>query len=1083
MTEPTRNNPDIHNSSSDKMADNAYWRSLDQLADTQEFREFLHREFPPGASELADGMDRRRFLTLMSASMALAGLAAGCRRPVEKILPATKVSELTLAGEAQYYATIMDMGGQAMGLVVRSNEGRPTKIEGNPAHPASLGAANAYAQASVLDIYDSARSQFIRKDGKPLRVKNNKGEERDIGWQEFTRFAKDHFAKLKAGQGAGLRFLAESSSSPSLRELRDHVLKTFPQAKWHTWDAVSQDNALAGAQLAFGQPVHTHYAFDVADVMLAVDSDFLALDPQSVANTKNFSKKRRVIGTAGEMNRLYAVESHFSVTGAMADHRLRLQSNKIGSFLAAVARELGTTAVGLDALAGKYTGDRKWVSEVAKDLASHKGRSIVVVGARQPAAVHALGHLINQTLGNNGGTVRYTPAFSGTFESSVASIRDLAQAIDGGQIKTLVILGGNPVYTAPADLNLAEKLKKVENRIHLGLDNDETAHACNWHVNAAHYLESWGDGRAWDGTASIQQPLIDPLFNGKSSLELLALISEYPQQTAYEIVRTYWQKQLTGGDFEKSWARALHDGVIANTAFAASTPSLNAGSIGAELEKMASATPAGSGNIEINFMQDASLYDGRFANNAWMQEAPDPMTKLTWDNAAVMGKGTADKLGVQKEDLVTVTVGGNKLELPVLIVPGYADDSIAISLGYGRTQVGQIGKGGEYTYPDVIGERLTSFAGSNSATFTGGGFNAYKLRTSDGLDFVTGSVTKANGTYPLAVTQDHWSMEGRAIVREGTLEHFKKEPRFAPEMVHETEGIMKNPTDLYEPALKFEQGPQWGLAIDLNSCTGCNACVVACQSENNIPVVGKEQVRRGREMHWIRMDRYFTGVPNINFFSREEPKIDEDRIRAVYQPVACHHCENAPCENVCPVAATVHSDEGLNTMAYNRCVGTRYCLNNCPYKVRRFNFANWHENLKQPENETLKMVYNPEVTVRMRGVMEKCSYCVQRIQNAKIKVKAAARQQGKEWKIEDGTITPACAQTCPADAIVFGDILDPNSRVSQWKAQPRDYLLLGEINVRPRTSYLAKLRNPNKELEPDALPQAGHGEKKSEAHG
>ena len=1074
MTEPIRNNPHDHNQPSDQTPDHAYWRSLDQLADTPEFREFLHREFPQGASELSNGMDRRRFLTLMSASVALAGLASGCRRPVEHILPASKVSELTLAGEAQYYATIMDFGGQALGLVVRSNDGRPTKIEGNPAHPSSLGAAHAYAQASVLDVYDPDRSQTVRKDGKPVLTKDSKGNDKDTGWQEFTKFAKDHFEKLKGSQGAGLRFLSESSSSPSLREVKDFVLKTFPQAKWHTWDAISQDNVLQGAQLAFGQPVHTHYAFDKADVVLAVDSDFLALDPQSVSNTKKFSKKRHISGTAGEMNRLYAVESHFSVTGAMADHRLRLQSSRIGSLLAAVAKKLNVTAPGIDALAAKFRGDQKWVDAVARDLEKNKGKSAVVVGARQPAAVHALGHLINQALGNTE-AVRYTQAFGSTVESSVASIRDLAQAMDGGQVSTLVILGGNPAYTAPADLAFGDKLKKVATRLHFGLENDETAVLCNWHVNAAHYLEAWGDGRAYDGTASIQQPLIEPLYNGKSVSEILALISGYPQQKTYDIVREYWKKQMTG-DFEKAWARALNDGVIANTAFADSKPSANAGSIGPELDKLAAAAEVGA--MEINFVQDASVYDGRFANNAWMQEAPDPITKLTWDNAAIMSVATARKLGVKNEDVVTVTVGSNKLDLPVWIVPGYADDSVAIHLGYGRTQVGNVGRGGEYTFPDAISSALTSFLGSNSSTFKGGGFNAYKLRTSAGLDFASGTVAKTGLNYPLAVTQDHWSMEGRHLVREGTLEEFKKEPKFAPEMVE-----IPPVTDLYEPVLKFDKGPQWGMAIDLNACTGCNACIVACQAENNIPIVGKEQVRRGREMAWIRMDRYFTGVPHINFFDHSEPKIDEDKVRAVYQPVGCQHCENAPCENVCPVAATVHNDEGLNTMAYNRCVGTRYCSNNCPYKVRRFNFANWHEDLKSPENEVRKMVYNPEVTVRMRGVMEKCSYCVQRIQNARIKIKAAARQQGEDWKIQDGAITPACAQTCPADAIVFGDIRDPNSRVAQWKAQPRDYKLLGELNVKPRTSYLAKLRNPNPELEPAAAHNGGPGEKKEEKHG
>ncbi|MFN0123801.1 MAG: TAT-variant-translocated molybdopterin oxidoreductase [Blastocatellia bacterium] len=1069
MSEPIRNNPLTH-TPENSHTDNTYWRSLDQLADTPEFRDFLHREFPLGASEFndsSDGMGRRRFMTLMSASMALAGLATGCRRPVQHILPAARVSDLTIAGDAQFFATIMDLGGQALGLVVRSNDGRPTKIEGNPAHPASLGGANAWAQASVLDLYDPDRSQSVRHDGKTLRVENKHN-----GWPEFVKFADPHFTKLRESQGTGLRILTESSSSPSLRELRDFFLKTFPQAKWHTYDAVSRDNALAGAQIATGQAAQAHYAYDRADVVLAVDSDFLGLDPQVVINTKKFSKRRQVTATKADLNRLYAVESQFSITGAMADHRQRMQSSRIGGFLAALAKELGVSGAGIDNLAGKYSGDKKFLGAVAKDLAAHKGKSIVTVGARQPAAVHALAHLINSALTNVGATITLTRAIADNAESGMASLKDLTQAMDAGQVNTLLILGGNPVYSAPADLGFGDKLKKVAARIHLGQEIDETGAACNWHINAAHYLETWGDGRAVDGTASIQQPLIEPLYDGKSALEVLAHISGYPQKKPYDIVRATWQKQIAT-DFEKSWARALHDGVIAGTAFPALTPAINAGNVAAELDKLAAAggtLVAASNDIEINFMQDASLYDGRFANNAWMQEAPDPMSKLTWDNAAVMSAGTAKRLEVKNEDMIKVTYRGNDLELPVFIVPGTADNAIFIALGYGRTNVGKVGKGGEYTFPDKIGETLSSFLGANSTTFVGGGFNANKLRRSDTPDFGMGaSVQKLGRTYALAATQDHWSMEGRSIVVEGTTDQYNKDPKFVSHKVEDPKR-----TDLYEPALKFDTGPQWGLAIDLNACTGCNACVIACQSENNIPVVGKEQVRRGREMNWIRMDRYFTGVPDIDFFSSKEPELNEDQVRAVYQPVGCQHCENAPCENVCPVAATVHSEDGLNTMAYNRCVGTRYCSNNCPYKVRRFNFANWHEDLKKPEYEVRKMAHNPEVTVRMRGVMEKCTYCIQRIQNAKIKIKVQARQQGQDWKIADGAITPACAQTCPADAIVFGDILDPNSRVSQWKNSPRDYKLLNELNIRPRTSYLAKLRNPNTELEP-ATAADSHG--------
>jgi MoCo/4Fe-4S cofactor protein with predicted Tat translocation signal len=1088
-----------------------YWRSLDQLADTPEFRNFLHREFPEHASELTDDVSRRKFLVLMSAALGMAGLAA-CRRPVEKILPVSRANEPIVPGVPLMFATVMNFAGQAQGLLVRSNDGRPTKVEGNPLHPASLGSTSGFAQAAILNLYDPDRARSVMQGGQRK------------SWKDFTDFASKHFADLRARQGEGLRILAESDSSPSLRELRDHVLKTFPQARWHVYDAVSHDNVSAGAQLAFGQIVHAHYAFDRADVVVALDSDFLGLDPQSTVNVKQFAKKRRT-GTevehqgshdahgaqqpsageqqsasqqshegaqgaggraaepreqdtvrqaersnlnppsatptpaqttpagdaglsaaqrhggqsvpaapgggapqgaqggadSGKMNRLYAVESNFTVTGAMADHRLRLQSARVGGFLAALAGKLGVAVGGLDKSLRAVANDPrvdKWAAAIAKDMQANRGRSVVVVGARQPAAVHALAHVINGSFG--GEVTRYTPAFSDKFESGVESLRALAADIDGGRVNTLVVLGGNPVYAAPADLNFGEKLGKVQHSIYLGTHEDETAASSKWLVNEAHFLEAWGDGRAWDGTASIQQPLIAPLHDGRSAIELLAFISDYPQKSGYEIVRALWQRQMTGGDFEKAWARALHDGVIANTAFAEVRPAANAGAVGGALE----ALPEFKEGIEVNFVPDSSVYDGRFANNAWLQEAPDPMTKLVWDNAALMSKDTAERLGVGTGDLVKLNFNGANLDLPVFILPGHAKDSITVPLGYGRGRAGRVG--------------------------TGVGFNAYKARTSGVQDFVVGaSVMKTGGKYDLATTQDHWSMEGRPVVREASLADFQAKPAFAKQETHVF--------SIYEEPYNYSTGQQWGMAIDLNTCVGCNACVVACQSENNVPVVGKDQVMRGREMHWLRMDRYFTNIPETEFGpgGGRQRGFDEDRMEAVQQVMLCQHCENAPCETVCPVAATVHSEDGLNTMAYNRCVGTRYCSNNCPYKVRRFNFLNWHRDI----SETEKMAQNPDVTVRMRGVMEKCTFCVQRIQAAKITAKADGRRA-----VRDGEVTTACAQACPADAIVFGDINDPNSQVSRMRKQAREYKLLEELNVKPRTSYLAKVRNLNQEL-------------------
>ena len=1036
-----------------------YWRSLDQLSDTPEFRNFLHREFPEGASEFTSEVDRRKFLLLMAAGIGMAGLTA-CRRPIEKIIPAAgRLAEQIVPGAPQHYATTFNFGGQSQGLLVRSNDGRPTKVEGNPNHPASLGGTSGYAQASVLDLYDPDRSKNVTKSKVASK------------WEDFVAAATPVFAELKGKQGDGLRFLAESNSSPALRELKDYIAKTFPQAKWHTYDAISNENALSGAALAFGQPVHVHHAFDKADVILALDADFLGCDVSSTANIKNFAKKRRAgtdieakehgeygaatheekpeekkdgeaHKTAAEpstsvnpekMNRLYVVESNFTVTGAMADHRLRMQSSKIGGFLAALAKKLGLTVGGLDKNAGSVNGNalaEKWVAAIAKDLTANKGKAVVVVGSRQPAHVHALANLINSTVA--GDSVKYTRAFDEKFESGVASIKTLVDDANAKKVSMLVILGGNPVYAAPANLKFLDALKAITTKIHLGLYQDETAVECDWHINEAHYLESWGDGRSYDGTASIQQPLIAPLFNGKSALELLAAVSGYPQESGYDIVKNLWLKSLGG---EKAWNKSVHDGVIAGTAFPEIKPAVNAGAIGGALENppTGGVLLAAKDDIEINFVPDASLYDGRFANNAWMQEVPDPLTKLVWDNAALMSRDTAERLGVKNEDEVELTFKGQKLRIPVWILPGHALNSVSISLGYGRSGLG-----------------LFKRAGKGS----GGGSNANLLRTSDAQDFAMGvSVVKTGGTYKLASTQDHWSMEGRHLVREATLDDFLKKPEVVKEMVEEAEVF-----SVYANPVNYKEGNQWGMAIDLNTCVGCNACVLACQSENNIPIVGKDQVLRGRSMHWIRMDRYFTNVPSTEFeIGGAKPLVfNEDQMQAVQQPMTCQQCENAPCEEVCPVAATVHNEEGLNTMAYNRCVGTRYCSNNCPFKVRRFNYLNWHKDMA----ETEKMVQNPDVTVRMRGVMEKCTYCVQRIQTVKIQAKVEGHRP-----IKDGEITPACAQACPADSIIFGNINDPQSRVSKLKKQARDYQLLTELNVKPRTSYLAKLRNVNKELE------------------
>ncbi len=963
-----------------------YWRSLDELANTVQFREWLTREFPDSASELVDDKSRRTMLKLMAASFGLAGLTA-CRRPEAKILAQSKGVEDYIPGKPMFYATAFTQGGVASGLLVECHDGRPTKIEGNPRHPYSLGSASAFAQASVLNLYDPDRAKHPLKDG--VRMK----------WDDFLAFAKPHFV----GQGDGLRFLVEPSSSPSFAAVKKHALAKFPAAKWIEYEPLNRDEAIAGAQIAFGQPLEAHHHFDKADVILSLDFDFLGLDSPTILPVKQFSNRRRVESKDSHMSRLYAVEPSYTITGGMADHRLRSRAADVRAVAAELLKQLG----GLTVLNGASTPHAKWIAAAAKDLKAHAGKALVAAGPRQPAAVHALAALINQQIGAIGQTVTYTKAAEG-WRPQLDQLKELAGDLSAGRVKTLVILGGNPAYTAPAGMNLAEAIQNVPVSILLSEQDNETAALVKWALPETHYLETWGDALAQDGTPSIQQPMIEPLYEGKSKSELLAWLSDYKDKRPYDLVRNYWFGSFAGADKdkEKVWRKALHDGLVESAPKAAAVS--GAPDPKRVSDAVAALKPAGQG-IEVNFFASAGAYDGRYSNNAWMQEAPEPMSKLTWDNAALLSPTTAKQLGVDSGDVIEVSNGSLKTPMPVLVQPGHADNAVSLALGYGRTRVGRVGNGV--------------------------GHNAGAVRTAQSFWFGEGSVAKTGRKYPLSHTQEHFSMEGRPIVREATLEHFHHHPDFAKHAVH-----VPKLFSLYGEHT-YEKGNQWGMVIDLNTCIGCNACVVACQSENNIPVVGKDQVARGREMHWIRLDRYYSGDQN-------DPQV-------VTHPVACQQCENAPCETVCPVAATVHSPEGLNDMAYNRCVGTRYCANNCPYKVRRFNFLEYHKDL----TEVGKMAHNPDVSVRMRGVMEKCTYCVQRIQEVKIAAKSDGRRA-----IRDGEIKSACMQTCPADAIVFGNINDPESRVSKLRKQDANYGLLEELNTRPRTTFLAKLRNPNPEL-------------------
>jgi MoCo/4Fe-4S cofactor protein with predicted Tat translocation signal len=968
-----------------------YWRSLEELAGSSEFQEMMHREFPKGASEWLDAVSRRGFLKLMGASLAMAGMTACTKQPLEPIVPYVRQPEEVIPGRPLFFATAFTLGGYASPILVESHLYRPTKIEGNEQHPASLGGTDVFAQASILGMYDPDRSQTIAHLGDVQT------------WGSFLEAIRGPLNAQKAVQGAGIRILTRTVSSPALADQLRSVLKLYPQAKWHVYEPVNRDNVLEGAKLAFGQPVETQYKLENADVIVSLDADFLyAGFPGSTRYIHDFAKRRNP--DAGSMNRLYVVESTMSSTGAKADYRLPLRASEIGRFAAA---ELGSPA----SVRSVGEGSREWNrlhSALTQDL-QRAGSSVILVGDHLPPSVHALAHRLNQSLGNIGKTVFYTDPVDANPINQTDSIKDLVADMRAGKVDMLFILGGNPAYDAPADLGFADALKNtnIPMRVHLGLYQDETAELCQWHVNEAHYLESWGDARAYDGTVSIVQPLIAPLYGGKSAYELTALLAGQAEATGHEIVQGYWQKQHPGADFEAFWRKSLHDGWIEGTAFTPKAVTLKSANF-----PVSPVSDAKS--IEINFRRDPCVYDGCFSNNGWLQELPKPMSKMTWDNPLLIGPAMAARMDLKSEDLVTVELNGKKVTAPIWIQAGHPDNSVTVFLGYGRKRAGRAG--------------------------TGAGFDMYPLRSSAAPWFTMGvNVTKAGGTYKLATTQGYQTMDtpegARPQVREASLEEYRKEPDFARDEEPPAE------LTLYKPYPYEKELYVWGMAIDLNACVGCNNCIVACQSENNIPVVGKEQVVIGRHMHWLRVDAYYQG--------------DRDSPKAYFQPVPCQQCENAPCEVVCPVGATVHSTEGLNDMVYNRCVGTRYCSNNCPYKVRRFNFLLFQD----WETPQLKMMRNPDVTVRSRGVMEKCTYCIQRITQHRID------SEREDRKIQDGELQTACQQSCPADAITFGNINDPNSKVSKAKAIARNYSLLADLNTRPRTTYLAEIRNPNPELE------------------
>jgi molybdopterin-containing oxidoreductase family iron-sulfur binding subunit len=983
-----------------------FWRSLEDLSRSDAFDEFFANEFPQQAVPLEKGVDRRDFVKLMGASVAMAGLAA-CQRPAEKIIPYVNQPENIIPGKPLFFASAMTLGGVATGVLVESHFNRPTKIEGNPDHPSSLGASDVFMQAAILGLYDPDRSQVVRSYGDT------------VTWGDFIGAVQPIVAGAKTN-GAGLRILTQTLTSPSIGAQLQTLLAQFPGMKWHQWEPVNRDNVREGARQAFGRDVNVLYDFTKANVVVSFGSDFLREGPGHLRHARDFMSRRRVrYGKTKSVNRLYAIEAGMTTTGSIADHRIGVKPSQIEEIVRALAAGLGPTPE---------------LQAIIKDLQANRGASVVIAGDEQPAAVHALVHAINSQLGNLGTTVLITDPIEIAPVNQLASLQELVRDMNAGAVKALIILGGNPVFDAPADLNFAKALDQVPFRAHHSLYYDETSLRCHWHVPETHFLETWGDARGHDGTISIIQPLIAPLYNGRSTHEVLGTLIGGLDQTPYQAVRSYW---FSKGATEDTWRRWLHDGLIAGSALAPIT--VTAAAPGSSPTR--NSQPATG--FEMELRHDPTIYDGRFANNGWLQELPKPQTRITWDNVMVIGPKTSEKIGYsakERDPLVNeketrfadVTYRGVSMRLPIWVVPGHTEDVVTIYFGYGRGNAGKVGDGV--------------------------GFNTYPFRFSDAMHGGPGArirISEASPRiYPVACVQEHQSIDPkvvgeRGIIRSASFAEYQRNPHFAKLAHHESEPESESDSQsdsesdsqsMYKP-YDYSTKHAWAMVIDSSVCTGCNGCVIACQAENNIAIVGKDQVVHERELHWLRIDRYYRG--------------DVENPEVFHQPVPCMQCEMAPCEPVCPVEATSHSEDGLNDMTYNRCVGTRYCSNNCPYKVRRFNFFHYADY----DTPALKPMRNPDVTVRTRGVMEKCTYCVQRINAAKIEAEKDNR------RVRDGEVVTACQQACPTQAIVFGDMNDKTSAVAQLKAEPANFSLLEELQTRPRTTYLANVNNPNPELE------------------
>ncbi len=983
-----------------------YWRSVDELANTPEFQEAVEREFPGSPHAWGDDVSRRGFLRLMGASVALAGLAGCTKQPDEPIYPYIKQPEDLILGKPNYFATAHPFVTGAVPLLVKTDQYRPIKLDGNPEHPYNQGSSDPFTQATLLDLYDPDRSQHV----------TYRGENRE--WAEFAQELRLKVASTK--DGTGIYFLSETITSPTLARQWREVQAKYPKAT-----LVQYDPAIAGTAAAGG--LNIQYDLADADMIVSLDADFLsgASFPGFHKLVRQYAERRK---NPEKLNRLYAIESTPTTTGLKAEHRLGLRASEIPAFAAELAKALGVPTA--EPPAYNWTDEqKKFLAELAKDLKAHMGKSVVIPGLYQDPSVFELTFSINGALNNLGKTAHWgSDPYNLESFYQTGDLKALVADLNAGKVDWLVILNTNPIYNAPADLEFAAAFEKAKMTAHLGSHIDETGQNAQWHIPAAHFLESWSDARAYDGTVSIVQPMIDPLYGGHTAHQFFQALLDEPGLSPYDAVRETWKNTIKG-DFETGWRKALHSGWIEGTTYASSPPpDLDIGQKGRVIP-----TPTPKDSLEIIFRPDPNIYDGRWSNVGWLQELPKPVTSLSWDNAALVSGATLTKYGLEEDDIVELSVGGRKVNAPVIVVPGHPDNSVTVHLGYGREFAGRVG--------------------------SGAGFNAYLIRTAASPFYVVGSMKKLEGKWGLAVTKSHYqdhrpklfggqgsgnnSLEAdeaiseRGIIRYATLDEFKANPGFANE--GETHTTTDKSNTLF-PNWEYKDNA-WGMSIDMNSCTGCNACIVSCYAENNIAVVGKQQVRIGRNMQWLRIDTYFEG--------------DLAAPRAHFQPMACQHCENAPCEQVCPVGATVHTPEGLNAMVYNRCVGTRYCSNNCPYKVRRFNFLLYSDY----ETESLKLMRNPDVTVRSRGVMEKCSYCVQRISAAKIEADKDNRA------IRDGEIVTACQQACPAQAISFGNINDKQSKVAKLQADERSYQVLADLNTRPRTKYVAAVLNLNQELE------------------